>query len=91
MRLTALLVVVVGVAAGALAYAARGEARERCEMSAPPFPYRVVGIDVDWRPLSLGYACVYNLYHGATLELEPCPEGLWRQPGLRGCAARRPP
>jgi len=88
--LTAVLVVVVGVAAGALAYAARGDARELCEMSAPPFPYRVIAIDVDWRPLSLGYDCVYRLRYGATLRLKPCPEGLWRQPGLARCGANRP-
>jgi hypothetical protein len=90
-RIAAIVAVVVGITAGVLAYAARGEARDRCETSAPPFPHRVIAIDVDWQPLSLGYECVYTLRYGATIRLDPCPEGLWRQPGLARCGPRRPP
>jgi hypothetical protein len=70
-RLTLSLVGLLVASSGAIAvvYEARSEARDRCEARTPPFPARVVAIDVDWQVSRLGYDCVYRLYHGGQLRL----------------------
>ena len=68
---------------------AGADAQARCEASKPHFPERVIGVEVDWRLLDLGYECVYRLYHGFDRRLPPCPEGQGRPGALPECVAPR--
>jgi hypothetical protein len=69
-RLVVSAVVLLIAASGVIALGeARAQAHERCEASTPPFPTRVLAIDVDWTLSDFGYDCVYRLYHGGRLRL----------------------
>jgi hypothetical protein len=47
----------------------RAKAREGCNARRPPFPARVLGVEVDWQLSDLGYDCVYRLYGGGQLRI----------------------
>jgi len=53
----------------AVVHEARAEARGRCKARTPPFPARVLGVEVDWQFSHVNYDCVYRLYGGGRLRL----------------------